>query len=406
MDLVSIGDNMVRTISKPWFSLLIITFYLLIITSPLFALDPGLMLDQSLEIGGIDSDAEFVNKGIIIPRLSGLIGDNGGFYLSAGMNYQFEPVGLVPELLRTDFNWRSGSFDFRIGRMLYSDPLGIIAQGLFDGARFSFDTGIGTFSAGAWYTGLLYKRRANIAMTLREQLHNARSLSINNYGNSYFAPRRVLSALEWEHQGIGAREMLMASMAVLGQFDLTDSNLHSQYLALKLGIPIASFAFNLGGCFETLGLPDRLRLAYAAELEIAWRTRFQRLSLLGRYSSGKTDYTVAFLPLSSIAQGYILKPSITGVSSASLDYTARLHRTFSIGLSSFYFILNDLETFSSFRSGGNLLGAEFYGMLYWNPFSDLSINLGGGVFLPTLGNSITDIDNLWSVELKFIFSFL
>jgi len=42
----------------------------------------------------------------------------------------------------------------------------------------------------------------------------------------------------------------------------------------------------------------------------------------------------------------------------------------------------------------------------WSPASDLQINLGGGIFLPSLGNVAPNEKNFWRIEINAIFSLL
>jgi hypothetical protein len=83
----------------------------------------------------------------------------------------------------------------------------------------------------------------------------------------------------------------------------------------------------------------------------------------------------------------------------SLNYTAELRRIFTVGLTSSYFALSDFN-----NTSGNLLGAEFFGAFYWSPLPDISVNLGGGAFLPSLGNAAPNGKNLWRVELNLVLS--
>ena len=55
-------------------------------------------------------------------------------------------------------------------------------------------------------------------------------------------------------------------------------------------------------------------------------------------------------------------------------------------------------------SDENFLGNEFFARLLWSPASDLQISLGGGIFLPSMGNVAPKVDNLWRVELGVVFS--
>ena len=185
------------------------------------ALDFGLVLNQNLNYTGKGNDTELWFAGVLIPRLSGIWGSTGIFNTALGFNYGNDPWAFVPELLLADIYWFSGAIDYRLGRIMYFDPLSFIAGGFFDGAQVSFDTGAGIFSAGVFYTGLLYKKRANIEMTLKDFEQNNTALDYNDFLNTYFAPRRLFAALDWEYPGLGRREAIAAKMALLCQFDFT-----------------------------------------------------------------------------------------------------------------------------------------------------------------------------------------
>ena len=381
---------------------LLFSFLIFLFSFSLSAYDVGLALEQEAVYSGMGGDTEFIYKGILVPRVSGLLGDNGEFVITAGLNYQSSPWAMVPELLQTTLFFGFSAGDFTVGRMVYSDPLGFIADGLFDGARAAFDTGAGVFGIGAWYTGLLAKRRANIEMTQDEYDYNNSAIEYSDFVNTYFAPRRVLAALDWEHSNIAGHIRLKG--ALLGQFDLTNEELNSQYLALKMTMPFDSLNFGLGGCLELIqregGEGD---IAFAAEAGGSWLWQKQGLSFLARFSSGESGPVAAFLPVTTVAQGNVMSGSImssklSALTVLSLDYTARLHETFSFSLIPAYFIDNSV-------SGGGLLGGEIYGKLAWKPVSDILFSLGGGAFLPSLGNTSPDSKSFWQIDLNAIISF-
>jgi len=355
------------------------------------------VLDQTAEYTNADDDSAFTYTGIAIPRLSGLIGDTGEFYVSAGFTFQNEPMGFVPELLRTDLTLRAGNLDFTFGRMVYDDPLGYVASGLFDGARVTLETGMGNFSAGAWYTGLLYKKRVNIEMTENEYIANNTALDYDDLANSYFAPRRVLAAVDWEHQGLF--EKVMARFSLIGQFDLTEEKVNSQYLALKVMFPAGAFSFGLGGCFELIEANDKTGSAFAAEASAAWKNTAHYISLGAKYASGESNSAPAFLPMTTNTQGHVLEPKLSSIAILSLDYTARFHETFSAGLYPAYFLLTGSES-----EGKNRLGGEIYAAVFWSPAPDISVNLGGGAFLPSLGNVAPDEKAQLRVNLNVVIS--
>ena len=378
--------------------------------------DFGLVLDQNADYGGFADSGQFTYSGIIIPRFSAFIGDKSEIFISAGFQAAYNDKWFfVPELLRTEFSYYSGMFGLTIGRMQYSDPLGFVANGLFDGAQVSLTNEAGTFSLGAWYTGFLYKRRANIAMTADELKSYAVAIDFSDLTNTYFAPRRLVAALGWEHLG----RMVKTRVSVLGQADLADGFnfsadklLHSQYLIGKASLPGNVFSFDAGGAFSLTQYGGELSSAFAAELGIAvtppMRIR-SRISLLGRYASGvfEGDTFTPFEPLTIKTQGEILNAKLSGLSFISLDYIARLHNTFSVGITSSCYIRNDLETYTVYpvlneSNAGYFLGNEFFASFLWSPFSDTQFNLGGGVFLPSLGNVAPDADMSWRVELNVI----
>jgi len=397
--------------NRLWF----LFFILFLPCVSLAALDFGLIINQDADYGGAGSDNGFDYSIGVVPWLSGLIGKSGDFIVTGGLETDYnddDGAVFAPELLRTEISFRHGAWAFEIGRMLYSDPLTVIAEGLFDGAQIAYNTEHGTFSAGAWYTGLLYKKRANIEMTAEESMALNTPLDYDDFANTYFAPKRLLFALGWEHLG----GIVKSRASVLGQFDLaSDKPLNSQYAAVKFSMPVKEFVFDLGGCLELLQNDEEFGTAFVAEAGIAYTpptSLNDKVSLLARYASGGNgNRQFAFAPLTTVSQGDILEAKLSGLTMISLDYLARLHPAVSAGLTSTYFIRNDLETYKSYplpaeSVNGKLLGNEFLARLIWSPASDLRVNLGGGLFLPSLGNAAPKADSLWRVELSVVFAVL
>jgi len=392
----------------------------LFLPTRLSAGDVGFTLDQTAGYGGLaggdtmKQDDAYDYSGALNAWFSGLTGDNGGFFVSSSFRVEREDETMtyIPEVLRSEFFWRSEGGELRLGRMQYADPLGFIANGLFDGAYISLDTGGGSVSMGTWYTGLLYKERANITMTQTELQSYNTPLDYNNLSETaYFAPRRVVSALGWEHPGLAGHTGIQ--LAFLNQFDLTsEDKLNTSYFTGKLSVPAGNFVFDLGGCLEAVEFADKNKIALAGELGISWISTEARLSLSGRFSGGVPEngdsMMTAFLPLSTVYQGDILKAKLSGLSVVSLDYLTRLHRTFSAGLTASCFMRNDLGTYNGYpvtvnAGDGYILGTELFGRLFWAPVSDMRINLGGGGFLPVMGNTDRNAAILWRVEMNLVF---
>jgi hypothetical protein len=398
------------SMKKTWLFLLFSFFFFHF--SFVAALDFGMFLNQEAGYGGAGSGTTNFDYSIgAVPRLTGLLGQTGDFIISAGFEADYnEDWKFVPELLRTELSFRRGEWAFEFGRMYHCDPLGFVAEGLFDGVKIAYNSEAGTFSAGAWYTGLLYKKRTVIEMTAEESLSNNAPLDYGNFAETYFAPKRFLGALGWEHLG----GVVQARASVLGQFDFFgEKPLNSQYAVVKLTLPVTIFSFDLGGCFELLQNDGETGTALAAEAGIAVtpQTVFKnRLSLLARYFSGAGDGNAfAFVPFTGESQWNIFKVKFSGLSIITLDYAARLHPAFSAGLSSAYYIRNGLETYKGYPLSGEAgkgyaLGNEFFARLLWSPASDLQASLGAGIFLPSMGNVAPNADNSWRAELNVVFS--
>jgi hypothetical protein len=392
---------------------------LLILPVSLSAYDFGLVISANGEYeNGLSEDNAFNYKVDILPRFSTLIGDNGEFILSAGFSVGMEnEYFYIPELLRTEFSMRFGNSGIRVGRINFSDPLSFIASGFFDGIQYHHNSGLGTFRIGAWYTGLLYKERANITMNETDLASFFMPLDYGDFVNTYFASRRVLSSIGWEHPSIG--EFLHLNIAYVGQTDVNgaDTAYHSQYLIVKAGIPVDNLLMEFGGSVEfsqTVADENKFNMAFAGEfgLFLLFPSRFNsRLSFTGTIAGGRTgDFFGAFDPITSKEYGYILKTKIQGLSIFSLNYSSRFSNSFSGSFTASYFVRNDLGTFYGYPIGidseGYFLGPETSARITWSPASDLQFSLGGGIFFPSLGNAGSEEKLKWRVDLTVIMSVL
>jgi hypothetical protein len=399
----------------------IVILLLLLPAFSLSAMDFGLLLDQTIGAGGADNNNAadgIYYSGTFVPWLSmplDSLHKGTRLFLSAGFTEEYagKNASFLPELLRVELTFPVGEgMEIKAGRMQYADPLGFIAAGLFDGARFSFAGGnIGTFGVGAWYTGLLSKKSAQITMTEKERVSFNTEIDYKKFTGTYFAPSRILFAFDWDNPYM--TEWLRLKAALIGQFDLSgNETLNSQYMAVKAVIPVNSFVFNFGGCLELIQASVQNNISLIGELCIAWIPPTpirDKLSLTGQFSSGTLDDIplVAFVPVTTVNQGYILKANISGLSTICLDYTARLLENLSLNVSSAYFFLNDPVTYKGLPSGkgGPPLGNEFFGRLIGSPLSDLQFNRGGGVFLPSMGKADKTAGQIWRVELNAVIAF-
>jgi hypothetical protein len=397
--------------------------FLLLPIMSLGAADFGLLLGQYAEVsteGGeeaIPSPGGFEYQASILPYFSLLLNDSSEFYVSAVLSLNVEEkVYAVFDLLRTEYSYHSNSWRVRVGRIHYADPLDLVAVGLFDGARFTYNTKIGNFGVGAWYTGLLYKKSVNITMTAADQASWDAPLDYGNFFKTYFASRRFLTSLDWEHPSIA--ELLSFKAAITVQADLTgrDEKYHSQYLTTKASMPFKSFVFELGTSLEIAEFKPKIKdkstnVAFAWDMGASWTlpTSFKsQLSFAWLFASGNTNGGVgAFVPVTGHLYGKVLQAKLTGISILSLEYTARFFDALEVSLSTPYFVRNDLGTFMAWPvnykdNDGYFLGQELFLGLAWNPVSDVQLNGGGGVFLPGLGNVNPGEKPKWYAELTAI----
>lgn len=414
-------DNVVDKRRASRLSVVFLVFAFLAPAS-LGAHDFGVLLNQRFGLDGTGDNTNAEYEAALVPRLSILLGDFDDLFFSASIKTVYDNRGwtFVPELLRNEFTRSFGDTDFHLGRMTYGDPMNIVAAGLFDGVRLLRHTDMGTFGAGVWYTGLLYGGRAMISMN--EYDAGQPAFDWDDFGGTYFASRRLVIGLDWEHPSFA--ELLRVNAALIGQFDLNrgrsvpggDGNrsglYHSQYLVAAAAMPFRRFVFELGGAIEvsqtvTVAADNGngengsvFNIALAGDVGVRWMspTPFHdMLSFTGRFTSGRADNDgamSAFIPITALPHGDVLRAEIPGLSVLSLNYTARLHQTFSAGLTLSCFVRSDLGTFAAWPvdvagDDGHFLGTEIFARFVWSPVSDVNLNLGAGAFMPALENADT-----------------
>ena len=384
---------------------------LLLLFVPFYApaYDIGVLLDQTAGVSGIgDEDSDFDYSASLVSWFSTPLGDSGDMFVSAGLTagYEYEEGFFAAELLRTEFSWRfNNALRLKTGRLSYADPLNFVVDGLLDGAQVFYNTAMGTLNAGFWYSGLLYKKTTKITMTGDD--------FASYYDNKkYFASQRMLMTAGWEHPAL--MELIRLRASLTGQFDFNggDTRYHSEYLTVKAGMPLERLVFELGGALQLAQDAGESGVALAGEIGASWEppTPFKsQLSFNGKFTSGRAedDSIAAFVPVTTLEQGDVLKARLSGLSALNLDYTARFRRELSSSLAMTYFVRSDLATYAGYPAivateDGYCLGGELFGRVMWSPVSDLRLNAGGGIFLPALGNVAPKADPQWRIELNLV----
>jgi hypothetical protein len=403
-------------LNKPLLLLLLI----LGLTIPGFSVDYGAVTTQRID----GENRGHTYTGTAAPWLSLNLGESWDLYFSAGFTlaYEGKEWQSLPELYRFGAQFRPfPGMLLELGRHQYRDIRGAVASGLFDGVSLSLNPGLGRLSARFLYTGLLYKKTADIMMTSREQAAYYTPVSYAGgqaFMDTYFAPRRLIGAVAWELPDLGGQNSL--ALEGIGQGDVNggEEQLHSAYISARFSRAFREdLALVLGG---TLALVKETDKAPAPGLsgsgELAWNPPaglWDRFSLLVRYTSGEAGTATASFPaITTVSQGYVLNIRPAGLAVVQGSYRARLFQGFSGELTAAYFFrTGDTSAGGAFdatvqNKDSPFLGGELRTSFVWVPFSDLSISLDCGLFIPQWGNYFTVKSSLpWRATGGLVFSF-
>ena len=342
------------------------------------------------------------------PWFSALIGETGEFYLSGIVKLEttFESATLLLDLGRSQVKLRPApGTSWEFGRMSFADESGFVASGLLDGARWTGSLGDLGASASLFYTGLLNKKSAEIALTAAD---GADFLDPDRF----FAPSRLLAVFSAGFRNPPAFFSRLSAQAI-GQFDLRGGSdtLHSQYLTLTAGMPAGdAFGFEAivaAALAERSGEDPAFHAAGA--LQASWDPpgALKDQAYLGlRAAAGASG---GFPNITSLEQGSVFTPGPSGLASVRIGYTARPGAAVSADVRAVGFLRfseggpadADLDP----GSDAAWLGAELYSSLTWTPFSDLSVLAGAGIFLPASGGAfLPDTPARWLVSAAAVLS--
>jgi hypothetical protein len=354
-----------------------------------------------------DKDGKgFQIVGGVTPWISAALGKKMDVSVSAKLSFVYGERGrsesppFIAELERAEATFRPVQMlQLTVGRQRFKDNAQMIASGFFDGFFATAGLGWARLSVGAFYTGLQYKKSAEILMTTHDQIKHTAPV---DYGDpdSYFASRRIFVPVAIEFPDLTPRTSL--SLMAIGQFDVNAAAyaaaqpLHTQYMEARYGVEAAdTLRFTVAGIgflaesAETAGA-TALWGGAAAALDADWITPGRTpdmLSFKARWGSGVAsgDFR-AFLPISGLAQGLVFTPALSGLLTIRLSYAARLLRTFSLAAEGVLFWRTDRETVKDAELDGAskdpFLGGELAASCIWSPQSAIIATAGGGVFLP------------------------
>ena len=377
-----------------------------------FSYDFGLLLVQKFEA----ENKYLTYTPAFIPWFSWNGGQGLSVYLSGSFSAEYnysddnidsndgwiKPV-IRPELSSFSISYRNGYISgIEAGRIWYNDALGVTASGLFDGVHFERSLAAGSISANLFYTGFLYKETAKILMT--DSDWNAYFKPVDTVSD-YFASRRLFAGGRWD---MPLMEIHTLSIEALAQFDLNggSNSYNSQYAEVRMDFYTAHKLGITGGfIFEAIQSGDDDFSAGLGALAVLMMDMpgplKNGLKLTAKFSSGAwNDTLIAFTPISYVSQGAVFSEPFSGLFLFRADYDARiLPSLFAEGNLSYF-----ARTQSEPGEDGNLLGAEIWASLAWQPYDDLRANLGFGAFLPGMGNANPNNDTMWKFHVGISFS--
>jgi hypothetical protein len=398
-------------------------FFALLVPGTLFALDFGLLIRQNPLFGTpeVPGDGFAEYSASALPWASVPLGEGAELYASAGLGIRYNRFdwqdegrewSFLPEIGRLELSLRpSPDLGLELGRFAFSDPSsgGLVFSSLFDGIGTVWNTGGTRLKAGAFYTGLLYKKSAYIIMTNSD-------LADYHKGDVYFASRRLAFALNWEAASfLDTRSQV--DLGVLAQIDLNDTEdtLHSQYLLARWRRSLGrGWYADLGTILEVEERNRKEGLGFALYLSpflVPAGRPGDRLFFNARFASGNWNDTMrSFKPVTAGAQGRILRARFSALSLLELGYSALLFPRLEGEAAAAYFFRTDRETYydhdmdSSSRSPA--LGGEISARLTWTPASWCGASLGFGVFLPQTGRAYEGgAETKWLLDAGLTLSF-
>ena len=374
-----------------------------------FSADFGLLFDQKFEAWNDEAkNTSYSYSPSFTPWFSWNGSQGLSLYFSGLVSMQYnnsddgidandgwgEPV-MVPELSRFSLSYRYGQlFAVDAGRIFYSDAMGMVASGLFDGIQLR----IGGLSLGAFYTGLLYKDTAKIMMTGSD----AADAGFWDWDNVdlYFASKRALFSLRYDKPLLEYHNFTFEALA---QFDLNNAEdkLNSQYCLMQMEFLASRVSISLGGLFEAMQNKDgdftagvgalaSIRMEVPGSLNDSFK-------LSGIFGSGEwNDIFTGFTPVSSAGQGNIFSSPLMGLWVAKASYDARLISSLFAEVSFSVFG----RAYDDPAADSMLHGYEVWASLGWQPMDDIRVNFGGGAYIPS-----DDADTLWKISAGLSLSF-
>lgn len=267
---------------------------------------------------------------------------------------------------------QKSSFSWSLGRVNFNDFSGRIVANLFDGLSVKANFGNLAVNAGAAYTGLSYKRSAN--MFLDED-----DAALMSDANRYFAPARLVALA-----GLRASELANSfdiGLDAFAQFDMESGKVstNSQYIEpFAEGRAGRSFRYR---AWMVLGLAQGQTNAVSMAAGGRGRWSFpelagMRATLSALWASATTEKLSSFCPIAISTLGSVSNQSFSDVTAFQADLSVSPLSWLSMGLN-----------LSALMSGNLAAGSPFTGFetslaFGIKPASDFSVDILGGLYSP------------------------
>ena len=385
------------------------------------SLDFGLVISQEIESENEYFDVENIHFAYTPSFTPWFSWDSGGkvsiyisnrFFLEYNYySYNELATGWAVPVFKTELTY--SAINFRIndtmslegGRIEYDDTIGFVASGLFDGIRFKAEISKSAINVGVFYTGLLYRETALIWMTYNDIERYYEPWDWDDSLEYCFASKRILTDVRWD---MSITEAFALSAEFLAQIDVNNDEdiqkLHSEYIEAKVVFhPVSTLEITGGFLFEFMQ-DEKANNSSAFGFLAGMKTGVpgslnDMLKLNIKFTTGPwNEDSIAFTPINSVAQGDIFFMDISSLFYPSVDYSVRLHHTLLAEGSFRYYVNTDSD------AENNAYGGELWASITWQPVDDIRLKVGGGVFLPDMGNVYKDSDPMWRVDAVFTLS--
>lgn len=271
--------------------------------------------------------------------------------------------------------------ELQVGRFIGNDLSKLVFNSKLDGIKLEIGSRNLSFGAQAFYSGLLLNKTSPILMSLLDE--NKAMEGEDNFGSKRFIYSAYALVEEFAlRQNLG--------LEFVGQNDLTDRNqefIDSYYLSLILNGPIVpALQYNFLTLYELANTSAGLEqfLVFDGKLQLSVPDLKGSFALTGTYSIPFQDSGLSFKPIVASSLSFVnsfidtQNVNALGLSgvfnfSSSMSFTTKVQAYLRQSLYDVYVPYTDVN------KEGSYVGSEVSMSLGFNPTSDFTLSLTGGL---------------------------